>query len=57
VVFNAGNIKQMAVGKSDKGTWLNYTTQPFARKFFDVISSVQLLEAKHFHVCFFLKPL
>jgi len=49
MVFSAGNIKQLAVGKSDKETWLNYTIQPFARQFFDVISSVRLLEVKYFH--------
>jgi len=57
VVFTAGNIKQLAVGKSDKETWLKYTFQPFARQFFDVISFVQLIEAKDFHAFFFLKPL
>jgi len=55
VVFTAGNIRQLAFGKSDKETWVNYTIQPFARQFFDVISFVQLLEAKDFHVFFFLK--
>jgi hypothetical protein len=36
----------IAAAKSRKEAWLNYTIQPFARQFFDAISSVQLLAAK-----------
>jgi hypothetical protein len=35
----------MAGGKLEKETWLNYTLQPFARQYFDDISSVQLRAA------------
>jgi hypothetical protein len=45
VVFTA-RTKQMSGRKSDKESWMNYTIQPFARKFFDDISSLQLLAAK-----------
>jgi hypothetical protein len=41
--------------KSEKEKGLNYTVQPFARQFFDNISSVQLLAAKDSHVYFSLK--
>jgi hypothetical protein len=45
IVFTARN-KKMTGRKSDKESWMNYPIQPFARKFFDVISSLQLLAAK-----------
>jgi len=33
----------VAGGKSEKGTKLKYTIQPFVRQFFDVISYVQII--------------
>ena len=42
--------------KSEKETRLNYTIHPFAREFFDVMSSVQLFAAKDWHVSFSIKP-
>jgi len=33
----------MAASTSEKGTWLNYTIQTFARRFFDATLFVQLL--------------
>jgi hypothetical protein len=55
IVFTARN-KEMAGRKSDKHSWMNYTNQPIARKFFDVTSSVQLLATKDQHDFFSLKP-
>jgi hypothetical protein len=43
--------------KSEKEKGLNYTVQPFARQFFDTISSVQLLAANDSHVYFSAKYL
>jgi hypothetical protein len=49
--------KKMADAKPEKETWLNYIIQPFNRHFFGSISYLQLLTAKDWRVCFFLKPL
>jgi len=58
VVFcTAENRKKMAGAKSEKEARLNYTVQPFAREYFDVMSSVQLFAANDSHVSFYIKPL
>jgi len=46
VWFLLQGIQKMADGKSHKETWLNCTIRPFARLYFDDISSMQLLPAK-----------
>jgi hypothetical protein len=45
----------MAVAKSEEETRLNFPIQPFARQFFGVLTSVQLLAAKDSNVFFSLK--
>jgi hypothetical protein len=46
----------MAGVKSEKEARLNYTIQPFAKLFFDAISSVQLLAESDSQLFFSLKP-
>ena len=43
MVCTAGNRKEIAEAKSEKEERLKYIIQPFAREFFDIRSSVQLL--------------
>jgi transcription termination factor Rho len=47
VVCIAGSRSLIAAPRSGKEALLNYIIQPFARHFFDAISSVLLLVAKH----------
>ena len=54
LVCTTGYRKNMAASTSDKRTLLNYIFQPFTRKFFDAIYSVQLLAANDCHVFFCL---
>jgi len=57
VVFVERTRRNMAGSKSDKDAWPKYTIQPFARPFFDAISSVQLPVVKDTQVFFSLNPL
>jgi hypothetical protein len=52
VWFSLQGIEKIVGRKSHKKTWLNFTMQPFARLYFDDISSMQLLPAKAPHVFF-----
>jgi len=54
VVFNAVNRKWKSRATSEKQSRPKYKIQPFARWFFDGISSVQLLAAKDSNV--FISP-
>jgi hypothetical protein len=39
----------MAGAKSEEKTWLKYTVLPFARQFFDTISSAQVVASKEWY--------
>jgi hypothetical protein len=57
VVNTAGNRIKKAGAKSEKLTWLNCTIHPFAKQFFDTISSLQLIADKEPNVFFSVKHL
>jgi len=42
----------VAGAKTEVKTWLNYRILPLARRFFDIISSAQVVASKEWHVFF-----